>query len=51
MKNAREREKSFIKMSSEIGKLTYIQKLSIRNNQMAQKVNFPDQLQGKMKRN
>ena len=37
-------------MSSELGKLTYIQKLSIRNNQMAQKVNFSDQLQGKIKK-
>ena len=50
MKNAREREKSFSKMSSEFGKLTNIQKLSIRNYQMAQKVNFSDQLQGKIKK-
>ena len=50
MKNAREREKSFSKMSSELGKLIYIQKLSIRNYQMAQKVNFSDQLQGKIKK-
>ena len=50
MKNAREREKSFSKMSSELGKLTYIQKLPIRNYQIAQKVNICDRVLVKMER-
>ena len=44
MKNAREREKSFIKMSSEIGKVIAVQKLPIRNYQIAQKVNICDRV-------
>ena len=37
-------------MSSELGKLTSVKNLPIRNYQMAQKVNFSDQLQGKIKK-
>ena len=34
----------------EYGKLTTVKNLPIRNYQMAQKVNFSDQLQGKIKK-
>ena len=50
MKNAREREKFFIQKCSESGKLTSVKILPIRNYQMAHKVNFSDQLQGKIKK-